>query len=64
MPWNSEIERVTLARAEADGATNNNLPLKLGVFWSDGIVAPHPPVTRGLHLLQRLLKANGHKVPL
>ena len=62
MPWNSEMERDTLARANQDGSANENLALKLGVFWSDGIVAPQPPVARGLHILHDILKANGHSV--
>ena len=62
MPWNSEMETATLARANSDGSTNANLPLKLGIFWSDGVVAPQPPVARGLRVLHDFLKANGHTV--
>ena len=62
MPWDSEIERATLARANSDGSANENHPLKLGFFWSDGVVAPQPPVARGLCILHDILKANGHSV--
>ena len=62
IPWNSEMEGATLARANPDGSANGNLPLKLGIFWSDGVVAPQPPVARGLRILYDMLKANGHLV--
>ena len=62
MPWNSEMETATLARADIDGSANENVPLKLGVFWNDGVVAPQPPVARGLRVLHDVLKANGHSV--
>ncbi|CAG9975284.1 unnamed protein product [Clonostachys byssicola] len=32
--------------------------LKIGVMWSDGIVKPHPPITRALSLLVNSLKSN------
>ena len=62
MPWNSGIESSTLARAEPGGSANENLPLKFGFFWADGIVGPQPPIRRGLLLLHDLLKGKGHKV--
>ena len=62
MPWNSEMERVTLARAKQNGSANENLPLKFGIFWSDGVVAPQPPVARGLRMLHDILRDNGHTV--
>ena len=62
MPWNLEMENSTLVRAEPDGSANQNLPLKFGVFWTDGVVRPHPPIERRLRLLHGLLESNGHKV--
>lgn len=62
MPWNSEMEKATLARATPDGSANENLPLKFGIFWSDGVVAPQPPVARGLRIVHDILKTNGHTV--
>uniref|UniRef100_A0A8H7TQA1 Amidase domain-containing protein n=1 Tax=Bionectria ochroleuca TaxID=29856 RepID=A0A8H7TQA1_BIOOC len=32
--------------------------LKIGVMWSDGIVNPHPPITRALSLLVNSLESN------
>ncbi len=62
MPWNFEMEKSTLARAKPDGSANQDLSLKFGVFWTDGVVGPQPPIRRGLRLLHDLLKSKGHKV--
>ncbi len=34
--------------------------LKVGVLWNDGVVKPHPPVTRALKQVVDKLKANGN----
>ena len=62
MPWNLEMKNSTLVRAEPDGSANQNLPLKFGVFWTDGVVGPHPPIKRELSLLHDLLNSKGHKL--
>ena len=62
MPWDFDMEDWTLGRAEADGLANRDLPLKFGVFWTDGVVASQPPIRRGLRLLHDLLKSRGHNV--
>lgn len=64
MPWNSDMEKSTLARALPDGSANKKLPLKLGVFWTDGVVEPQPPIKRGLRIVHDVLKSVGHKVKL
>ncbi|KAL8725200.1 MAG: hypothetical protein Q9166_007508 [cf. Caloplaca sp. 2 TL-2023] len=61
IPWNSEAETSTLSRAHSDGSAKEALALKLGFFWSDGVVNPHPPVSRGLRLLHDVLQNLGHK---
>ncbi|KAL8885963.1 MAG: hypothetical protein Q9215_006264 [Flavoplaca cf. flavocitrina] len=61
MPWNCEVESSTLARATADGSAAS-LPLKIGMYWTDGVVTPHPPIRRGLRIVRDLLKALRHKV--
>lgn len=50
MPWRRR-------RAEA-------VPKKLtiGVMWNDGVVTPHPPVTRALNQAVAKLRAAGHRV--
>ena len=62
LPWNHDVETSTLARANPDGSSNGGKPLKIGIFWSDDVVAPHPPVHRGLRVVHDLLKDMGHKV--
>ena len=37
-------------------------PLRIGVLWHDGIVRPHPPITRALKLVTEQLKKAGFKV--
>ena len=36
--------------------------LKIGVLWHDGVVRPHPPITRALHLVTEQLKDAGIQV--
>ena len=62
MPWDFDMQDWILGRAKADGSANQYLPLKFGVFWTDGVVAPQPPIKRALQLLHDLLKSRGHKV--
>lgn len=61
MPWNSDAESSTLARANADGSAKH-APLKIGIYWTDGVVTPHPPVRRGLRVVQDALQGLRHKV--
>jgi amidase len=37
-------------------------PLRIGVLWHDGVVRPHPPVTRALALLTEALRASNIEV--
>lgn len=37
-------------------------PLKIAVQWSDGVVQPHPPITRALKEVAAACKAAGMKV--
>ncbi|KAL8954674.1 MAG: hypothetical protein Q9183_006987 [Haloplaca sp. 2 TL-2023] len=61
MPWNSGIEASTLSRANADGSATD-VPLKIGIYWTDGVVTPQPPVQRGLRIVHDLVRDLGHKV--
>ena len=38
----------------------NGKKLKIGVLWDDGVVKPHPPVTRAMNQIVERLKANGN----
>ncbi|KAL8680043.1 MAG: hypothetical protein Q9186_003723 [Xanthomendoza sp. 1 TL-2023] len=61
MPWDYEIEASTLARAHPDGSAKEDLELKLGILWTDGVVRPQPPVRRALRLVFNTLGDLGHK---
>lgn len=61
IPWRSALEESTLARAGQLGTANDKLPLKFGIFWTDGMVKPQPPIARGLHIVAQELKNAGHK---
>ena len=62
LSWNSGIETSILERANADGSANSKEPLKIGVYWTDGVVSPQPPVSRGMRIVHDVLKDMGHKV--
>jgi amidase len=47
-PWKQEPALVPLPWRDADTRPNSNRPLRLGVMWHDGVVLPHPPITRAL----------------
>ncbi|RSM05039.1 hypothetical protein CEP52_006546 [Fusarium oligoseptatum] len=56
------IDSYTSRADESDHAKSTTQPLKIGVFWTDGVVGPHPPVVRGLRIVHDALKSSGHKV--
>jgi len=58
IPYRQDLYDAYSSRASDDGAK----PLKIGIFWNDGNVEPHPPVRRGLKLLADAVKNAGHKV--
>jgi amidase len=61
-PWRQEIVADILSRANEDGSGNDQLPLKFGIFWTDNVVSPHPPISRGLRLMVDSIQKAGHKV--
>lgn len=40
---------------------NGGKDLCFGIMWSDGLVKPTPPITRGLKIMKEKLEAQGHK---
>ena len=50
MPWRSEMEHLA-------GKPPN---LSFAVFPSDGVVTPHPPITRAISIVAEALKAAGY----
>ncbi|KAI9779264.1 MAG: hypothetical protein M1839_007516 [Geoglossum umbratile] len=62
IPWRQETVDSTLERASPDGTANDQPPLKIGVYWTDGVVGPHPPILRGLRTVCNAIEKAGHKV--
>ncbi|KAK3307120.1 amidase signature domain-containing protein [Chaetomium strumarium] len=63
IPFRQEVVDKYRSRADGDGkATQSELPLKLGVLWTDGVLGPHPPILRGLRELVDALRQAGHKI--
>ncbi|UZP39411.1 hypothetical protein NXS19_007227 [Fusarium pseudograminearum] len=63
IPFRKEMMDSYLSRADSKGnAKSGERPLKMGIFWSDGMVGLHPPVLRGLRVVAEALKKAGHKV--
>ncbi|KAH9833351.1 general amidase [Teratosphaeria destructans] len=62
LPWRQSLERATTARADDRGKATDDLPLKVGILYDDGFMRPHPPIERGLRIVDNLLRSAGHKV--
>ena len=46
IPWNTSLK-----------VNPEQAPLKIAVLWHDGVVKPHPPITRGLRTLAEKVKS-------
>ncbi|KAI6351324.1 hypothetical protein MCOR25_010012 [Pyricularia grisea] len=55
LPYRQDVMRDYLGRSPSQGK-----PLKLGILWRDGIIEPHPPVTRAITMVYDALKKAGH----
>ncbi|RKK80144.1 Acetamidase [Fusarium oxysporum] len=63
LPFRQEVIDSFMSRVDSQGRPKpDGAPLKIGVFWSDGVVGPHPPVLRGLQMVHNALKNSGHKI--
>lgn len=63
MPGNQEMEASTLARvATSVRAANDALSLKIGIYWTNLVVRPHPPIERGLGVIAEALRVSAHKL--
>ncbi|KAF2263451.1 amidase [Lojkania enalia] len=60
--WRQSLLDETLARAAPDGSANGNTPLKLGIYWTDNVVTPQPPIQRGLRIVVDAVRKAGHKI--
>lgn len=57
MPWNDEAYQAILEQAK-----NADKPLCFAILRSDGIVNPHPPITRAINQTVSAIESLGHKV--
>lgn len=55
-PWLTEPAIVPMPWREFKIPNPKDHPLRVGVLWHDGVVRPHPPITRGLELITEQLK--------
>lgn len=64
IPWRQHMADSVFERASPHGSSNDKTPLKLGIYWTDEVVGPQPPILRGLRTVVNTLKNAGHKVTL
>lgn len=63
LPFREEIMDEYNSRVISnETGTTSAKPLKLGVLWTDGVVQPHPPITRGLRIVVEAMENAGHKI--
>lgn len=62
IPWRDMIERDISGRVNQHGRAVGNAALRIGFLYNDGFMKPHPPITRGLRIVQEALKQAGHQV--
>ena len=56
-PWRLEPALTPLPWRTVDVRPTQARPLRLGIMWHDGVVLPHPPITRALtELVERVRK--------
>lgn len=53
-PWLTEPALIPLSWSSVQIAEDQ--ALRIGIMWHDGVVLPHPPITRALTMLVRMLK--------
>lgn len=60
LPWRDDVERETRALIEA--SKQDGSKLAFAIMYHNGMVKPHPPVARGIRLVEMALKRLGHQV--
>jgi amidase len=60
LPWRESIVQETLSSIEKSKAGDSSLAFAIMPF--DGVGRIHPPIARGLKLVEKTLKKLGHKV--
>jgi amidase len=62
LPWRSDIEQEVLKRVDSHGRATAVAPLRIGILHNDGYMRPHPPIARGLRMIEDTLTHAGHEV--
>lgn len=60
LPWRDDVEQET--RAMIDQSRAGRSKLAFGIMHHNGLVRPHPPVQRGMKIVEQTLKRLGHTV--
>lgn len=64
-PWLHDPDVLPLPyRSDAECDPQKTPKLSFGIFEADGVVTPHPPITRAVREVAKALEAEGHKVRL
>ena len=64
-PWLHDPEILPLPyRHEAEIGQEKHPKLTIGILMADGVVTPHPPITRAVREVRMALEAAGHEVIL
>lgn len=56
-PWKQEPALVALPWRENHIQPTESRPLRIGIMWHDGVVMPHPPITRALKEFSHKVKS-------
>ena len=62
LPWRSDVEQEVLGRVDRHGRAAAGAPLRIGILHNDGYMRPHPPIARGLRMIEDVLTRAGHEV--
>lgn len=64
-PWLHDTEVLPIPyRSEAEYRSEESPNLSFEVFLADGVVTPHPPITRAVRMVAEALEDQGYKVIL
>lgn len=61
-PWDFDARCVPMGWRDDIYASTCTRPLTIGVLLDDGVVRPHPPITRVLRAAIEALRAAGHHI--
>ena len=61
-PWLRDPDVVQIPWRTSCEATDGKATLCFAVFAHDGVCAPHPPIQRGIMMVEEAVKGAGHNV--